>query len=75
MNRLLKHWRLTGRSEAFSAKVRLIDMAQRPAPPRRVIRGPVGRNRRARPGSRERFQERLRECSNFSVLSDSFPIK
>jgi hypothetical protein len=30
---------------------------------------------RARPGSRERFQERYRECSNFSVLSDSFPIK
>ena len=25
MSRLLTHWRLTGRSEAFSAKVRLID--------------------------------------------------
>jgi len=34
MSRLLTHWRLTGRSEAFSAKVRLIDdRVERDDPP------------------------------------------
>jgi len=37
MNRLLKHWRLTGRSEAFSAKVRLIDdRVERDDPPHKL---------------------------------------